>query len=534
MDGFLISLLCILGLIGTGNSQTLTAELDYGTFEGAYSSTYNISYWQKIPFAAPPVGEDRFRAPQPPDPITNGTYNSTQTFDMCPQRTVNGSEDCLYLGLYSRPWESGAALRPVVLAFYGGGYIEGDAAFSLPPPAYPILNVSGAEDMIFVYPNYRVNAFGFLSGAEIAADPMSDSNAGLLDQSMALYWVHEYISEFGGDPDRVTVWGQSAGGGSAIAQAIGDQSNGNSRLIRQALPGSPFWSKTYKADAPETQTLYDSLANMTGCSGPGSLACLKGVDVQAIRIASLIIADSQTYGISSYSWGPVLDGVFLREPLSTAATGVNINGIVNGAGTYNLHEGQNFIPPGLNGHRVDTGIPPFNSSIASFEKWLTGYLPGLTTADLARLRELYPVVGSAENLPSYNDSYTRAGLIFRDSVLACPAYWLVGSAAEGSWIGEYTIPPATHASDVYWWDTVNSAQQTDPLHYGGYAGAIASFFMTGNPNSLKLTANNISGLPALKGKEEWVIDTAGFATSALGQFETRCAFWKEVAPRVPM
>ena len=60
---------------------TLLAELDYGTFEGAYSSEYNISYWQKIPFGAPPTGDNRFRAPQPPLPITNGTYNSTQTFD---------------------------------------------------------------------------------------------------------------------------------------------------------------------------------------------------------------------------------------------------------------------------------------------------------------------------------------------------------------------------------------------------------------------------------------------------------------------
>lgn len=69
-------------------AQTLLAELDYGSFEGAYSEKYNISYWQKIPFAAPPIGENRFRAPQPPLAITGGTYNSTQTFDYCVQRTV--------------------------------------------------------------------------------------------------------------------------------------------------------------------------------------------------------------------------------------------------------------------------------------------------------------------------------------------------------------------------------------------------------------------------------------------------------------
>lgn len=66
----------------------LLAETDYGSFQGAYSETYNISYWQKIPYAAPPVGENRFRGPQPPQSI-EGVYDSSQPFDMCPQRTVS-------------------------------------------------------------------------------------------------------------------------------------------------------------------------------------------------------------------------------------------------------------------------------------------------------------------------------------------------------------------------------------------------------------------------------------------------------------
>jgi carboxylesterase type B len=72
-------------------TQELIASLDYGTFQGAYSQEYNITYFQKIPFAAPPIGENRFRAPQPPLPILNETYNSTQPFNMCPQRTVRAS-----------------------------------------------------------------------------------------------------------------------------------------------------------------------------------------------------------------------------------------------------------------------------------------------------------------------------------------------------------------------------------------------------------------------------------------------------------
>ncbi|KAI0143726.1 carboxylesterase [Xylariaceae sp. FL1272] len=528
-------------LVNVVTAQVLTASLDYGTFQGAYSAEYNISYWQKIPFAAPPVGENRFRAPQPPLKITNDTYNSSQTFDMCPQRTVNGSEDCLYLGLYGRPWSLGQPLRPVVLTFYGGGFIQGSASFTLPPSAYPILNVSSESNMIFVYPNYRTNAFGFLPGREVKHDAYSDANAGLLDQSMALHWVSKYIEKFGGDPGKVTVWGQSAGGGSAIAQSIGDQSvsagydakrkKTDRPLIRQALASSPFWPKTYAVDAPEAQYLYDILASLTGCAGPESLKCLKQADVQTIRNASLAISTSQQYTTSSFSWGPVIDGVLLREPLSVASTRGAL--IVDGYGMYNTHEGENFIPPGLKSS-VDTGSPAFNSSVASFEKWLSGYLPGLSENDLGSLKQLYPITGNSENVASYNDSYTRAGLIFRDSTLACPAYWLAGSAQDGSWIGEYTISPATHASDVYWWNTVNVAQQQDPFHYTGYAGAMASFFMTGDPNALKLTSSDVSGLPALTSNQEWVIDAEGFRTSPIGPLEKRCAFWKTVASKVPI
>lgn len=144
-----------------GFSPEPVAGLDYGTFQGAYSTSYNISYWQKIPFAALPVRWNRVRGPQPPFNITDNTYDSSQPFDMCPQRTVNGNEDCLYFGLYGRPWSQGQDLRPVVVNFYGDGYIEADAYFTLPPAGCSVLNVSQTNEFIFVEPNYRVNAFGF-------------------------------------------------------------------------------------------------------------------------------------------------------------------------------------------------------------------------------------------------------------------------------------------------------------------------------------------------------------------------------------
>lgn len=483
----------------TTTEPLLLANLTYGNFLGSYSPEYNITYWQKIPYAAPPVGPLRFRAPQPPLPEnSNGSttiYNSTQPYDLCPQRTVNGSEDCLYLGLYSRPWtpsscssSSSTPLRPVVVTFHGGAFIQGGGSFTLPPSAFPILNVSSSSedaiggkefspDIIFIYPNYRLNAFGFLPGKEISEDPESDLNVGLLDQRAVLQWVRDYIEVFGGDKEQVTVWGQSAGGGSVIAQVLGngastDEGEGKrEKLFQRALAGSPFWPKTYHYDAPEAQELYDRFAELAGCGKNGnastttttttSLQCLKQAPVQTLREASLAVSGTHTYNTSSYSWAPVIDEKFLLKPLSSATSSPsypNLQLNINSAWSmYNLHEGENFLPQGLSNSTGD--IYGFNSSLASFNKWLQGYLPGLTEMELTKVKEeLYPEVGMAEELVGgYNTSYTRAGLIYRDTVLTCPGLWMVeasggggggGGGGQAAYLGEYTIDPAKHGSDT--------------------------------------------------------------------------------------
>jgi carboxylesterase type B len=183
-----------------------------------------------------------------------------------------------------------------------------------------------------------VNAFGFLPGSQIASSPTSDLNPGLLDQQAALIWTHKYIEQFGGDPKNVSIWGQSAGAGSVVAQVIANGGKTDPPLFQTALASSPFWPKTYEYDAPEAQAIYDNLADMTGCAGPDSLSCLKSVDVQTIRTAALAISGSHTYNTSSYTWAPVIDGKFLTQSLSQATIKGQVN-IDFGFGMYNTHEG---------------------------------------------------------------------------------------------------------------------------------------------------------------------------------------------------
>jgi carboxylesterase type B len=427
-------------------ADDIIAATTNGQFQGQFDQKWNITHFRRIPFAASTGGANRFRAPQPLPPMPPTIYDSRRGFDMCPQRENSGSEDCLYLGIYSRPWTNGTALRPVLVTFYGGGFIRGSATFdvtpSAPPSGFPVLNASVLNDYVVVYPNYRTNMFGFLPGRKMKEHPGVDLNVGLLDQQAALQWVQKNIFAFGGDKANVTIWGQSAGGGSVLAQAIAT-GNREKGLFKKAMASSPYWPKTYKYDDPEAEEIFEQTVKLAGCKGKeDEVQCLKDADLQVLRTAALKIADSHALTTSSYTWAPFLDGEFLAEELTEVVSNQQVNA-ESVFTTYNLHEGENFIPAGFSNA---AGLGGFNSSAESFDAWLRGFLPRFSNAKIEELKKLYPSQGTAEEI-SYKTTYERAGLIYRDAVLACPAYW-VSKAAKNGWIAEYTISPAKHASDV--------------------------------------------------------------------------------------
>lgn len=206
------SYLWTLGLLALGVATSAAAEpppvqTASGLVQG--TSEAGLTVYRGIPFAAPPVGERRWRAPQPVTPW-EGVRPATE-FGPDPYQgdgSGNVGEDCLYLNIWT-PAESAEAALPVMVWIYGGG-------FSFGSTSTPVHNGEhlARKGVVLVSLNYRVGTLGFLAHPELSAESPEhvSGNYGLLDQIAALQWIRENIAAFGGDPDRVTIFGESAGG----------------------------------------------------------------------------------------------------------------------------------------------------------------------------------------------------------------------------------------------------------------------------------------------------------------------------------
>jgi para-nitrobenzyl esterase len=242
----LIAGVCFAAAAGTaGAAISDPVRLDSGAVSGVASAN-GVLVFKGIPFAAPPVGELRWRAPQPV--ITWEGVRTAETFgDVCVQPPGQGrlniavlpdgpgmSENCLYLNVWT-PAESPSSRLPVMLYIYGGAYTEG--AGSVPLYDGTELAKKGA---VVVTMNYRLGPFGFFAHPDLTAEAEhgSSGNYGLMDMLASLEWVQANIAAFGGDPGNVTVFGQSAGA-MAIASLVA--SPAAEGLFQRAISQSGAW-----------------------------------------------------------------------------------------------------------------------------------------------------------------------------------------------------------------------------------------------------------------------------------------------------
>src|SRR5579884_1310047 len=178
------------------------------------STTNGVNQFLGIPYAAPPLGSLRWMPPERYGFFPGFVLHATQFGSACTQPGGIGSENCLFLNVYTPHMESGDRREhrlPVMFWIHGGGLIEGSST-----PYNPERLVK--KGVIVVTINYRLGYLGFFAQSAIDAEGHLNGNYGLMDQQFALKWVRRNIASFGGDPDRITIFGESAGGQSVYAQ----------------------------------------------------------------------------------------------------------------------------------------------------------------------------------------------------------------------------------------------------------------------------------------------------------------------------
>lgn len=214
----------------------LLVDLPYGTIQGREAvSPANKTFraFQGIPYAAPPVGSLRFQAPEPPA-NWSGVRSTIKDGNICYSVTVESAdedEDCLYINVYTPILTNSSSENlPVLLWIYGGAYRTGSSQYNNFGPDFLV-----EKDVVIVTFNYRIGPFGFLA----TEDEVVYGNAGLKDQVVAIKWVHDNIALFGGDPEQVTLFGQSVGGASVGYHLLYKKNQG---LFRGAIlqSGSPL------------------------------------------------------------------------------------------------------------------------------------------------------------------------------------------------------------------------------------------------------------------------------------------------------
>jgi para-nitrobenzyl esterase len=205
-------------------------KIENGTIEGLYDTKTSLQTYFGVPFAKPPVGDLRWKAPQALDNWSN--VKETKAFGPRPvqgivfgdmnSRSQGISEDCLYLNVWS-PAKRNVSGLPVLVYFYGGGFVAGDGS----EPRYDGAAMA-QKGIVVVTVNYRLGLFGFFSHPELSKESpyKASGNFGLLDQAFALKWVSKNIAVFGGDPRKVTIAGESAGSISVSAQMVSPLSKG--------------------------------------------------------------------------------------------------------------------------------------------------------------------------------------------------------------------------------------------------------------------------------------------------------------------
>lgn len=375
-----LSLVALIAPLTMYGEAPLQVKTEAGVVEGAQEGT--IREFLGIPYAAPPVGNLRWQAPQPPI-AWNGVRKATHFGARCMQlpvysdmifRDAGDSEDCLYLNVWT-PADDANAKLPVMVWVYGGGFQAGASS----EPRQDGTNLA-KHGVVVVSMNYRLGIFGFFVHPDLAKESGHNSagNYGLLDQVAALRWVQKNIAAFGGDPSNVTIFGESAGSFSVSSLMASPLTKG---LFEKAIgeSGGAF-SKSGLQYLPLAKREENDVNAMKEKLGVDSLAALRAIPAQKIM-------DAFNNPQSAFRFGPDVDGYFLPESVAEIFAQGKQNDVPLLAG-WNHDEGS-FVVEGM-------PKPPDAASLKAMAEKQFG-------KDAPEFLKLYPSATPAEALRSTTD-----------------------------------------------------------------------------------------------------------------------------------
>lgn len=376
----------------------LVVQTEQGLVRGSLIG--NVQRFAGVRFAAPPVGDLRWRAPQPPAPHS-GIQDATQFGSQCPQATgagtdpnEGGQEDCLFLNIYTPDQRHDARLRPVMVYIHGGSFITGAGANYVP------LSMVTQGDVVVVTINYRLGPLGALALPELDAEsPTTGSGTyALQDQQAALRWVRDNIARFGGNPLSVTVFGESAGATYTCLHLASPRSAGLYRsAIAESGCGLPSTTKSV------AEQFGRSIAQTLGCtSGDATdIACLRAKTPLEVTRAAIAAAGGSAAGVQLASI-PSTGGPVLPRSLYTALQSGQFNRASILLGT-NRDEGRAFV--------FGQAFGPVPTDEAS-------YLASLPTV-VSSLGVSVAAVAAEYPLAQYSSAGEALSVVITDSSFAC-------------------------------------------------------------------------------------------------------------------
>ncbi|KAG4025147.1 hypothetical protein MFRU_065g00200 [Monilinia fructicola] len=428
-----------------------TVDLGYSKYLGTNNGN-GITQWLGLRYAAPPLGDLRFRAPR--SPLVNATLQRADKHGgVChssPSTSLSSStsEDCLFADVYA-PTDA-SKLHPVFVYFQGGGF-NGLASPNLNATR---LIAAGDYDIVVVTFNHRVGPWGFLASKEVVAN--GDTNVGLKDQRFLLKWVQENIIHFGGDPSHVTIGGASAGAASVDLQlsAYGGRDDG---LFHASVAESQSFGA--QLTVSESQYQYDGLVQRTGCAMKNdTLACLRGLDISVIAQNNINIpTPGGAGGNPVFMWSNVVDGDFTPDY------------------TYNLFAAGKYVKlPAIYGDDTNEGTiftPKSIDSITDMSNFLKNNFVKLTDDQIDNIHQYYP---EGPQYPNAGRYWSAAALAYGEMRYNCPGIYLSGSH-------DFFAPSIGNWN--YHWDVLSTANAASGLGVTHTAESGSIWGSSGPPDS---------------------------------------------------